>query len=101
MTPTNRSHNTAKRLTPYLLPSGTNVMAEILGIAASIAGLLSLTIETYTISANYISGVYNASKIVKDLLRELGALNQVLFDLHDLIAGVDENVVSHLCLITR
>jgi hypothetical protein len=73
-------------------------MAEILGIASAVAGLISLTIETYRISANYISGVRNASKLVKDLLRELGALRKVLFDLDDLIAGVDEDVVGRLCL---
>jgi hypothetical protein len=98
LTPANRFHITAKRLTLDVLPSGTNNMAEILGIASGIAGLLSLTIETYRISANYISGVHNASKLVKDLLRELSALKKVLVDLDDLIAGVDEDVVSRLCL---
>jgi hypothetical protein len=73
-------------------------MAEALGIASGIAGLLSLTIETYRISAKYISGVRNASKVVNDLLRELNALKKVLVDLDGLIAEVDEDVVSHLCL---
>jgi hypothetical protein len=73
-------------------------MAEALGLAAGIAGLLSLTIETYRISAKYISGVRNASKLVTDLLRELDALKKVLVDLDGLIAGVDEDVVSRLCL---
>jgi Fungal N-terminal domain of STAND proteins len=73
-------------------------MAEALGLAAGIAGLLSLTIETYRISAKYINGVRNASKLVKDLLRELDALKKVLVDLDGLIAEVDEDVVSYLCL---
>lgn len=71
-------------------------MAEALGLASSIAGLLSLTIETYRISAKYISGVRNASKLAKALLSELDALKKVLVDLDGLIAEVDEDVVSDL-----
>jgi len=76
---------------PDAFPSGTNTMAEALGLASSIAGLLSITLETYRISAKYISGVRNASKHVTDLLRELDALKKVLVNLDGLIAEVDED----------
>jgi hypothetical protein len=59
-------------------------MAEVLGIASGIAGLLSLTIEVYAISARYISGVKNASSAIQEILRELKALKTVLTQLDKL-----------------
>ena len=56
-------------------------MAEVLGIASGIAGLLSLTIEVYSTSAHYISGVKNASASVHEVLRELKALKNILSEL--------------------
>ena len=93
----NSSHIIARRITPDILLPGTKDMAEF-GIATGIAGLLSLTIQTYTISAKYISSVRNASKLAKGLLKELNALTEVLVDLDDLPTKEDEDAVSHLCL---
>ncbi|KAN0114628.1 Ankyrin repeat-containing domain protein [Hyaloscypha variabilis] len=56
-------------------------MAEILGVASGIAGLLSLTIEVYSTSAKYISGVKNASSTINEILRELKALKTILTEL--------------------
>ncbi|KAI9774836.1 MAG: hypothetical protein M1840_000052 [Geoglossum simile] len=56
-------------------------MAEVLAIASGIAGLLSLTIEVYSISARYISCVKNASSAVGDVLRELKSLKTILTEL--------------------
>jgi hypothetical protein len=56
-------------------------MAEVLGIASGIAGLLSLTIEVYASSARYINGVKNASATINDILRELKSLKNILIEL--------------------
>ena len=56
-------------------------MAEILGIASGIAGLLALTIEVYSTSAKYLSGVKNATATINDVLRELKALKNILTEL--------------------
>jgi len=58
-------------------------MAEILGIASGIAGLLSLTIEVYSTSAKYVSGVKNASSTINEILRELKALKTILTKLDE------------------
>jgi hypothetical protein len=76
-------------------------MAEVLAVASGIAGLLTLTIETYRISKSYVRRVQNASKQVKDLLGELGILKKVLLDLDDLIAGMGGDTVSFADLLIR
>lgn len=53
-------------------------MAETLGVASGIAGLVSLTIEVFGISYKYINGVRNASRSARRLLKELEALQTVL-----------------------
>ena len=53
-------------------------MAEVLGIASGIAGLLSLTIEVFGISYKYVNGVRNASSSASRFLNELEALQKVL-----------------------
>lgn len=53
-------------------------MAETLGIASGIAGLVSLTVEVFGISCKYINGVRNASCSARRLLKELEALQTVL-----------------------
>ena len=53
-------------------------MAEVLGIASGIAGLLSLTIEVFGISYKYVNGVRDASSSARRFLKELEALHQVL-----------------------
>lgn len=64
-------------------------MAEALGIASGIAGLLSLTIEVYRISATYVSGVHGATKAIHDLLRELKHLKKVLLELDELATSLN------------
>ena len=53
-------------------------MAEALGTAAGIAGLVSLTIEVFGISYKYIHGVRNASSSARHFLNELENLKIVL-----------------------
>ena len=65
-------------------------MAEVLGIASGIAGLLSLTIEVFNISYKYINGVRDASGSVRQLLMELGDLQTVLLRVEQVAKGTDE-----------
>ena len=58
-------------------PSTTS-MAEVLGIASGIAGLISLTIEVYGISYKYINGVRNANASACRFLDELKNSETVL-----------------------
>ena len=53
-------------------------MAEGLGIAAGVAGLISLTIEILGISYKYINGVRNASPSARQFLNEIQNLQIVL-----------------------
>jgi hypothetical protein len=56
-------------------------MAEVLAVASGVAGLLSLTIEVYSVSSRYISCVKHASSTVLDVQRELKALKSILSEL--------------------
>ena len=56
----------------------TKIMAEGLGMAAGVAGLVSLTIEVLGISYKYINGVRNASPSARQFLNELQNLQIVL-----------------------
>ena len=53
-------------------------MAEVLGIASGIAGLISLTIEVFGISYEYVNGVRNAPSSTCRVLQELEDLQRVL-----------------------
>ncbi len=59
-------------------------MAEVLGIASGIAGLLSLTVEVIQISSTYINGVHGASSTVQRFLKELENLKSVLAKIDDM-----------------
>lgn len=56
-------------------------MAEALAVASGIAGLLSLTIEVYSVSSRYISCVKHASTAILDIQRELKVLKTILSEL--------------------
>ena len=60
------------------LETSLTAMAEALGIASGIAGLISLTIEVFGISYKYVNGVRDASSSVRKFLNELEALQTVL-----------------------
>src|SRR5579862_241053 len=68
-------------------------MAEVLALASGIAGLLSLTIEVYSISAKYIGCVKNASAAVNDVLRELKSLKTVLMELDKVTEHIESEKV--------
>ncbi|KAH0564763.1 hypothetical protein GP486_001846 [Trichoglossum hirsutum] len=58
-------------------------MAEALGLAAGVAGLISLAIEVSRLSFEYASAARHSSKIVSGYLRELSALTSVILRLQD------------------
>ena len=65
-------------------------MAEVIGIASGIAGLLSLTIEVIQISSNYINGVRGASSTVQRFLKELDNLKRVLTKIEEMSKKTDD-----------
>lgn len=56
-------------------------MAEVLGAASGVAGLLSLTIEIVKLSKQYIEGVSSARKDVEQLVQELQSLKETLWQI--------------------
>lgn len=79
-------------------------MAEIIGIASGIAGLLSLTIEVIQISSAYINGVRGASSTVQRFLNELGDLKSVLTKIDEMSKETDDIQIfgndGHSCLVS-
>ena len=65
-------------------------MAEGLGIASGVAGLVSLTIEVFGISYKYLHGVRDASSSMRQLLIELENLQKVLLHLDQAAKRTDE-----------
>lgn len=68
-------------------------MAEALGVASGIAGLISLTIEVFGISYKYVHGVRDASSSVRQFLRELEDLQKVLLRVDQVAKETDERKV--------
>jgi hypothetical protein len=68
-------------------------MAEILGIASGIAGLLTLTVEVIKISSNYVSEVHGASHTVRRLVNELEDLKTVLLRIDQITTETDEQEI--------
>ena len=60
-------------------------MAEPISLAASIGGLISLSIEITQIARKYFHGVRRASTDVKEFLQELAALVKILRQLEGLL----------------
>jgi hypothetical protein len=58
-------------------------MAEILGIAIGVAGLLSLAIDVANRCQKFAMGVKGAPKACIDLIREVKSLRNILMDLKD------------------
>ena len=65
-------------------------MAEVLGVASGIAGLISLTIEVYGISYKYINGVRNANSSARRFLQELKNSETVLLRIEGLSRENDQ-----------
>jgi hypothetical protein len=60
-------------------------MAEVLGIASSVAGLVSLTVTVSQLSLQYFSDIRKTSKTVQDYTRELSALHSVLLRIQEMV----------------
>lgn len=59
-------------------------MAEIIGVASGIAGLLSLVVTVFDISYRYISDARSSAKCVKEYLKELTIFKNLLIKLDEL-----------------
>ena len=68
-------------------------MAEALGIASGIAGLISLTIEVFGISYKYINGVRNASSSARQFLSELENLKIILAQVGKMTKETHQEVI--------
>ena len=63
-------------------------MAEVIGLAASIAGVITLSAQVTALSYKYLNGVKNASKDINRLINELTSLSGILMALQ---AGASTN----------
>lgn len=68
-------------------------MAEIIGLAASIAGLVQIAGQITKLSYSYITDIKNASRTQKQYLNEVSAFTDVLFRVED---GMQEVEASGL-----
>ena len=78
-------------------------MAEVLGIASGVAGLMSLTIEVFQISYDYIDKVHNASTTIRRFLGELQDLKAVLIKFEQMIKNTDDQGIfgdDQSCLLS-
>ena len=64
-------------------------MAEVIGIASGIAGLMSLTIEVCKITHSYVTGVSGASSTVQRFLGELEDLRMLFAKIDSMIKATD------------
>lgn len=68
-------------------------MAEVLGIASGIAGLISITIEVFGITYKYVNGVHNASHHARRFLKELEDLQTVLLLFQKAAKEIDQSEI--------
>ena len=68
-------------------------MAEALGVASGVAGLMSLTIEVFQISYDYINKVHNASNTLQRFLRELEDLKVVLIKIDQMAKNMNDRKI--------
>lgn len=98
ISPTFSSIATPRIVDTFLLLFATvtqcsTIMAEVLGIVSGVAGLMSLTIEVFQISYNYIDKVHNASNTIRRFLKELQDLKVVLIQVEQSIKSMDDQGV--------
>ncbi|KAL2039229.1 hypothetical protein N7G274_007897 [Stereocaulon virgatum] len=68
-------------------------MAEVLAIASGVARLMSLTIEVFQISSDYITKIHNAPNTVQRFLRELEGLKGVLIKIDQIAKNADDREI--------
>ncbi|VUC25828.1 unnamed protein product [Clonostachys rosea] len=73
-------------------------MAEALGIASGIAGLISLAIEVTKLSYQYINDVRSAKSTQKQYLREVAALTEVLLRIEEAAQAIDQGPPATLVI---
>jgi hypothetical protein len=72
-------------------------MAEAIGIASGIAGLLSLTITVINTSYQYVSSAHGASKSISAYLQELASLKTLLIKLDEVAHSLDTVEIFREC----
>ena len=78
-------------------------MAEVLGIVSGVAGLMSLTIEVFQISYDFIDKVHNASDTIRRFLGELQDLKTVLIKFEKMTKNTDDRGIfgdDHSCVLS-
>ncbi len=55
-------------------------MAEVVGVAPSVAGLVGLTMQIIEVAMKYFSSIKHAKEQTQDLIRQLTALGNVFRD---------------------
>ena len=68
-------------------------MAEVLGVASGVAGLMSMTIQVFQISYDYIDKVHNASNTIRLFLKELQDLKIVLIKVEQMTKSTDDGEI--------
>ncbi|CAG9977300.1 unnamed protein product [Clonostachys byssicola] len=76
-------------------------MAEVLGLASGIAGLLSLAIEVTKLSYRYIHDVRSAKSTQKQYLREIAALTEVLLRIEEAAQTIEAQGTPATLLLTN
>ncbi|CAH0042647.1 unnamed protein product [Clonostachys rhizophaga] len=76
-------------------------MAEALGLASGIAGLLSLAIEVTKLSYRYIHDVRSAKSTQKQYLREIAALTEVLLRIEEAAQAIEAQGTPATLLLTN
>ena len=72
-------------------------MAEAIGIASGIAGLLSPTITVINVSYQYVSNAHGASKSISSYLQELASLKTLLIKLDEIAHSLDTVEIFREC----
>ena len=69
-------------------------MAEVIGLASGVAGLVALSLQISQSSSMYVSDVINAPRTQRAYLYEILALSEVLFRLEEAIRDSEATGVS-------
>ena len=70
-------------------------MTEVIGVAASVAGLITIADLIVRTGYKYINSVKGAEKSIKRLIQEVNNLSGVLHSLKNLIQHLEENQARH------
>lgn len=99
MTQTTSSVNSLSYLYSVSLNRDISIMAEAFGIVGSSIAVLQLTTKLVSLGYEYISGLKDAPREIRQLINELHSLSQILFNLQDFIrnrADIQQEILGML-----